>query len=175
MSDTTRSFNCILPHEPPQILILGSLPSVASVGQQQYYAHPHNAFWRIMEALFVQGQSLTYAQRIELLKNHRIALWDVIASARREGSLDSAIEPDTVVPNDIIGLLNTFPSVHGIYLNGGSARALFKRHIAKQLPRALNVITLPSTSPANARMRFEEKLAKWRVIQQNALSSSDGQ
>ena len=112
---------------------------------------------------------------MDLLSQQRIALWDVIASARREGSLDSAIEPDSVVPNDIIGLLNTFPSVHSIYLNGGSASALFKRYIAKQLPRALNVITLPSTSPANARMRFEEKLAKWRVIQQNALSSSDGQ
>ena len=175
MSDLTHSFHCVLPHEPPRILILGSLPSVASVGQQQYYAHPHNAFWRIMEALFAQGLTLDYAQRLALLKQQRIALWDVIASARREGSLDSAIEPDSVVPNDIIGLLNTFPSVHSIYLNGGSASALFKRYIAKQLPRALNVITLPSTSPANARMRFEEKLAKWRVIQQNALPSSDGQ
>ena len=171
MNQRTHSFNCILPEEP-QILILGSLPSVASVVQQQYYAHPHNAFWRIMEALFAQRQSLTYTQRIELLKQHRIALWDVIASARREGSLDSAIEPDSVVPNDIIGLLNTFPSVHSIYLNGGSASALFKRHIAKQLPRvprAVNVVSLPSTSPANARMRFEEKLARWQVVRELAL------
>ena len=103
MSQSTHSFNCILPDEPPQILILGSLPSVASVTQQQYYAHPQNAFWRIIEALFAERQPLTYAQRIALLKQHRIALWDVIASAKREGSLDSAIEAASVVPNDIVG------------------------------------------------------------------------
>lgn len=160
----THGFDCILPHEPPQILILGSLPSVASVGQRQYYAHPQNAFWRIMEALFAERASLDYEQRIELLKKHRIALWDVIASAQREGSLDSAIKPDSVVPNDIVGLLNAFPSIRRIYLNGGGATALFKRHIAKQLPRAFPIVTLPSTSPANARMRLEEKLAQWRVI-----------
>lgn len=160
----THGFNCILPDEPPQILILGSLPSVASVTQQQYYAHPQNAFWRIMEALFAERQYLDYEQRIELLKKHRIALWDVIASARREGSLDSAIESESVVPSDIVGLLNTFPSIRSIYLNGGGATALFKRHVAKQLPRVLPIVTLPSTSPANARMRFEEKLAQWRVI-----------
>ena len=165
----THGFDCILPDEPPQILILGSLPSVASVGQRQYYAHPHNAFWHIMEALFAERLSLDYEQRIELLKKHRIALWDVIASAQREGSLDSAIKPNSVVPNDIMALLKAFPSIRSIYLNGGGATALFKRHIAKQLPRAFQIITLPSTSPANARMRFEEKLAQWRVVQQDVL------
>ncbi len=152
-------------------MILGSLPSVASVGQQQYYAHPQNAFWRIIEALFTQGQTLNYAQRIALLKQHRIALWDVIASAKREGSLDSAIEAASVVPNDIVGLLNIFPSIHGIYLNGASATTLFKRHIAKQLPRRIHIVTLPSTSPANARMRFEEKLAQWHVILDEVCTS----
>lgn len=165
----THGFNCILPDEPPQILILGSLPSVASVTQQQYYAHPQNAFWRIIEALFAECRLLDYAQRIELLNQHRIALWDVIASAKREGSLDSAIEADSIVVNDIIGLLNTFPSLHSIYLNGGSAATLFKRHIAQHLPRPLSVVTLPSTSPANARLRFEEKLAQWRVVREEVL------
>ena len=132
----THGFNCILPDEPPQILILGSLPSVASVTQQQYYAHPQNAFWRIIEALFAECRPLDYAQRIELLNQHRIALWDV----------------------------------HSIYLNGGSAAALFKRHIAQHLPRPLNVVTLPSTSPANARLRFEEKLEKWRVVWSDCIN-----
>ena len=169
MSQSTHSFNCILPDEPPQILILGSLPSVASVTQQQYYAHPQNAFWRIIEALFAERQPLTYAQRIALLKQNRIALWDVIARAKREGSLDSAIEAASVVPNDIVGLISTFPSLHSIYLNGGSATTLFKRHIAQQLPRPVSVVSLPSTSPANARMRFEEKLAQWHVVRDAVL------
>ena len=162
-----QSFNCILPHQPPVALILGSLPSVTSLGQQQYYAHPQNAFWRIIEALFANGVPCDYAQRIELLKQNRIALWDVIASAKREGSLDSAIQTETVVPNDIVGLLNAYPSIKTIYLNGGTATTLFKRHIAKQLSATVQIIPLPSTSPANARMGFEEKLGKWGVIMGN--------
>jgi hypoxanthine-DNA glycosylase len=159
-----QSFDCILPDEPPIVLILGSLPSVSSIGQQQYYAHPQNSFWRIIEALFANGAPCTYAQRIELLKHNRIALWDVIASAKREGSLDSAIEPETIIPNDIISLLNAYPSIKTIYLNGGTAATLFKRHIAKQLSGTVQIIPLPSTSPANARMGFQEKFEKWGVI-----------
>ena len=165
-----RSFNCILPNEQhplPIALILGSLPSVASLGEQQYYAHPHNAFWRIIEALFADGTPCTYAQRIELLQNNRIVLWDVIASAQRHGSLDSAIQHDTVIPNDIIGLMGTYPSIQTIYLNGGAAATLFKRHIAKHLSCCVRIVSLPSTSPANARMRFEEKLEKWGVVKEN--------
>lgn len=163
-----HSFDCLMPDEPPQILILGSLPSVTSLGQQQYYAHPQNAFWRIIEALFANGAPCTYAQRIELLKHNRIALWDVIATAKREGSLDSAIQPETVIPNDIIGLLNTYPSIKTIYLNGGTAATLFKRHVAKQLSASVQIVPLPSTSPANARMGFEEKLGRWGVINSRA-------
>ncbi|AXF86234.1 hypothetical protein DTO96_101980 [Ephemeroptericola cinctiostellae] len=163
-----QSFNCILPHESPVALILGSLPSVTSLGQQQYYAHPQNAFWRIIETLFANGAPCTYDERIELLKQNRIALWDVIATAQREGSLDSAIQPDTVIPNDIIGLINAYPSIKTIYLNGGTAAILFKRHIAKHLSATVQIIPLPSTSPANARMGFEEKLGKWGVIKNDS-------
>ena len=159
-----HSFDCLMPDEPPQILILGSLPSVTSLGQQQYYAHPQNAFWRIIEALFANGAPCTYDERIELLKQNRIALWDVIATAKREGGLDSAIQPETVVPNDIVGLLNAYPSITSICLNGGTAATLFKRLIAKQLSTTIQIIPLPSTSPANARMGFEEKLGRWGVI-----------
>ena len=165
-----QSFNCILPQEShplPTALILGSLPSVASLGEQQYYAHPQNAFWRIIEALFANGAPCDYAQRIELLRQNRIALWDVIASAQRHGSLDSAIQHDTVIPNDIIGLMSAYPSIQTIYLNGGTAATLFKRHIAKQMNSSVHIVPLPSTSPANARMGFEEKLRKWGVIMGN--------
>ena len=159
-----QSFNCILPHEPPVALILGSLPSVTSLGQQQYYAHPQNAFWRIIEALFADGQPLTYPERIDLLKRQRIALWDVIARAERHGSLDGAIQADTVIPNDIVGLLKAYPSITTIYLNGGAAATLFKRHIAKQVSTVVQIVPLPSTSPANARMGFGGKLKRWGVI-----------
>lgn len=162
-----QSFNYILSHEPPVALILGSLPSVTSLEQQQYYAHPQNAFWRIIEALFANGAPCNYAQRIELLKQNRIALWDVIATAKREGSLDSAIQPASVIPNDIVGLIRAYPSIQAIYLNGGTAATLFKRHIAKQLSTTVQIILLPSTSPAHARMGFEEKLGKWGVIKEN--------
>ena len=164
-----QSFNCILPNKPPVALILGSLPSVASLSEQQYYAHPQNAFWRIIEALFANGASCTYAQRVELLKQNRIALWDVIATAKREGSLDRAIQSETVIHNDINGLLYAHPSIQSIYLNGGVATTLFKRHIAKQLSTKVQIISLPSTSPANARMGFEEKLMRWQVIKKEGL------
>lgn len=161
-----QSFNCILPHEPPVALILGSLPSVASLTEQQYYAHPHNAFWRIIETLFANGTPCTYDERIELLKQNRIALWDVIARAERHGSLDSAIQADTVIPNDIVGLLKAYPSITTIYLNGSTAATLFKRHIAKQLSTSVQIIQLPSTSPANARIGFKVKLGRWGVIKE---------
>ena len=106
---------------------------------------------------------------MDLLSQQRIALWDVLASAKREGSLDRAIESDSVVPNDIIGLLKAFPSISHVYLNGGGAAALFKRHIAQNLSRPLNIVTLPSTSPANARVRFKEKLARWSVFRDDVF------
>lgn len=159
-----HSFNAVIPDQPPRKLILGSLPGVASLAQMQYYAHPHNAFWRIIETLLANGEPCSYQERLDLLRHHRIALWDVVAAAAREGSLDSSIEAHTVVPNDIVGLLRRYPEIHTIYLNGGMAKTLFHRHVAKHLPREVAVMVLPSTSPANARMRFEQKLVRWQVV-----------
>lgn len=159
-----NSFDCVMPHQPPIMLILGSLPSVTSLGQQQYYAHPRNAFWRIIEILFANGAILSYPARVALLQEQRIALWDVIASAQREGSLDSQIDASSVVPNDIVGLLSAYPSIQTIYCNGGMATTLFQRHIAPDLSVPVRMVSLPSTSPANARMSFETKLARWQVL-----------
>lgn len=145
-----------------RILILGSLPGVKSLQHQQYYAHPQNSFWRILEQLFDMPSNASYAERCQQLMHNRVALWDVCQSAQRAGSLDSAIQAQSVIANDISGLLEQCALIEKIALNGNTALQLFKRHI--QLQRPVQIIALPSTSPANARQRFEDKLAAWRQI-----------
>lgn len=142
-----------------RLLVLGSFPSVASLAAQQYYAHPRNQFWPILSALWdVDLPALTYARRIALVRQRGLAIWDVYAACRREGSLDSAIEDAR--PNDLAGLASRLPRLGAIAHNGGeSARAM-------RITRALGlpVHRLPSTSPANASWSFERKLAAWREV-----------
>jgi hypoxanthine-DNA glycosylase len=147
----------------PRILILGTLPGAESLKHQQYYAHPQNAFWKMLEALFNIPASASYAQRCEGVKAAQLAIWDVCHSACRPGSLDSAISAETVVANDIQGLLRENPTIKLIAFNGNTAATLFKKHI-KTLPQ-VETITLPSTSPAHASLRFAEKLERWRGLQ----------
>lgn len=147
----------------PRILILGTLPGAESLKQQQYYAHPQNAFWKMLEALFNIPAKATYAERCEGVKAARLAIWDVCHSACRPGSLDSAISAETVIANNITGLLTDTPSIELIAFNGNTAATLFKKHI-KALPQ-VDTITLPSTSPAHASLRFAEKLERWQVLQ----------
>lgn len=146
----------------PNILILGSLPGIASITQQQYYAHLQNAFWRILEALFQIPASADYLTRYELVKTANLAIWDVCHSAYRPGSLDSAITHNTVIANDINGLLAQYPSIKLIAFNGNAAANLFKKHIA--LERPVTSVTLPSTSPANASIPYAKKLERWSVL-----------
>ena len=145
-----------------RVLILGSVPGVKSLGAQQYYAHPRNAFWEIMGALCGAARGLPYEQRLERLQDSGIAVWDVLHSAEREGSLDSAIQH--AVPNNLAGLLKGCPSVKLIALNGSYAATTFKRYLKTNFePRAnLRVVTLPSTSPANARVSVQRKIEVWR-------------
>jgi hypoxanthine-DNA glycosylase len=142
-----------------RLLVLGSFPSVASLQAQQYYAHPRNQFWPILAALWgVDLPALPYARRIAQAKQRGLAIWDVYAACRREGSLDSAIED--AQPNDLAGLVARLPRLVAIAHNGGeSARAM-------RITRALGppVHRLPSTSPANASWSFERKLAAWREV-----------
>lgn len=149
-----------------RLLILGSFPGERSLRDQRYYAHPRNAFWPIMEALFADGASLDYAARCRLLTDARIALWDVLLTTQRQGSLDSAIVPESAVPNAIGDFLSAHPGIHTICFNGSTAATLFQRHIAPGLARLpnLRLLRLPSTSPAYAGMSFEGKLAAWRVV-----------
>lgn len=150
-----------------QVLVLGTLPSVASLAQHQYYAHPRNAFWPIMAELLQFDASLPYAARLEQLRRHGVALWDVCHSAQRRGSLDTGIQARGLVANDIAAVLALQPSIRGVFLNGVAAATLFRRWVAPTLaPQFLSLPrwTLPSTSPANAGQSPRQKLRAWRRI-----------
>lgn len=149
----------------PRVLILGSMPGDTSLAKGEYYGHTHNAFWPIMGNILGFEPNAPYPERTAALMRHRIALWDVIASCERPGSLDSSIRHDSVEVNDFATLLNRNPSLTRILFNGRGAEQAFRRHAVAQLnesSRAIKRVYLPSTSPAYAGMRFTEKLAAWR-------------
>ncbi|MCW8126090.1 DNA-deoxyinosine glycosylase [Microbulbifer halophilus] len=148
-------------------LVLGSMPGVASLRAGQYYAHPRNAFWRILAELLGFDSDLGYAQRCDQLRANRIALWDVLQACTRSGSLDSAIVESSIVPNDFGGFLARHPQVQNIYFNGARAEQMYRRHVLPELPSSLAAIPtlrLPSTSPAHAALTVPQKLAQWRAI-----------
>jgi len=149
------------------ILILGSMPSVASLRERQYYAHPKNLFWVIMGELFDAGRELPYTERLQRLAAQRIALWDVAAQCRRPGSLDSNIRPDSIVPNDFRTLFGRCPRIRAVFFNGQKAAAMFQHLVVPHLPepcRSIRLQTLPSTSPAHAAMTAEEKIRRWQQL-----------
>jgi len=147
-----------------RVLVLGTAPSIASLKATQYYGHPRNAFWPIMGELFNAGPDRPYAERGQRLCARGIAVWDVLASCERKGSLDSAIIPDSVIANDFAGFFKTHPGIEHILHNGGPSFRLFNRYVIpeQQLP-TVERLQLPSTSPANASWSFERKLAAWRT------------
>jgi hypoxanthine-DNA glycosylase len=146
-----------------RILILGSMPGQRSLDAQQYYAHPHNAFWRIMGELAGAQPQLPYEQRLEKLMQAGIALWDVLQTCEREGSLDAAIKHEQA--NDFSAFLANHPHITHVYFNGSKAALSFKKHVAgKQALPQLKLQRLPSTSPAHAGMRYEAKLSEWRIL-----------
>jgi double-stranded uracil-DNA glycosylase len=150
-----------------KVLVLGSMPGNESLARQQYYAHPRNAFWFIIEHLTLQSQPLNYKQRTALLREHGIALWDVLRACRRRGSLDSAIERDSTVANDFAGFLHEHPSITDVFFNGATAEQAWKRHVLKQIGSRYDYLSyhrLPSTSPAMASLKPEQKLQLWSAI-----------
>lgn len=151
----------------PRVLILGSMPGIASLEAQQYYAHPRNAFWPVMGEILAEQWADDYARRIEQLEKHPLALWDTLKACQREGSLDSAIQRDQLVANDIVGLLDAHPSLRLIAFNGAASEKYFRQTVAKKLPqdRAIDRIRLPSTSPAHASKNWRQKLQDWRAIE----------
>lgn len=161
-----QGFN-LLGNDQAYTLILGSMPSVTSLAEQQYYAHPRNAFWPIIAALFNQGVALDYQQGQQILIEQKIAVWDVLKSCRRQGSLDSAIEKNSITANDFVGFFDVYKGIGRVFFNGGTAESLYKKHVWCALPvsnQTLNYTKLPSTSPAFAAMSYADKLAAWAVI-----------
>ncbi len=149
----------------PRMLILGSMPGAESLRQQQYYAHPRNAFWPIMGAFIGFDADIDYARRIAFLRQHQIALWDVLKHCERKGSLDSAIKTASEEANDLAGFLRDYSHIKVVLFNGKKAESSFNRHVLPTLPSALVTgvccLALPSSSPANTRYSVAEKYAKW--------------
>ena len=145
-----------------RLLVLGSFPGVASLAAQQYYGHPQNQFWRILQAIYSPGtepiSASSYEIRSAWMLSHGVGLWDVYASCERQGSLDSQIRNPVV--NDFAALRQRCPRLQGVAHNGGESF----RHTARLQNLGLPTVRLPSTSPAHARWSFERKLVAWREV-----------
>jgi TDG/mug DNA glycosylase family protein len=170
---------------PPQVgagcrvLVLGTVPSMRSLHMRQSFAHPHNLFWPFMGTLFDAGVELPYAERIARLHAAGIGIWDVLKQCERPGSLDSSIRAGSEVANDIPALLDAYSTIAAIALNGAKAQQVFARHIAPRIDvrrsREIEVLALPSTSPANASIPRAAKLDRWRALSRWAASGVGAQ
>ena len=141
-----------------RVLILGTMPSVESLRQSFYYAHPRNAFWPMLARILSEPEPVSVEEKKALLLRHRIALWDVAQSCVRPGSLDSAIRD--ALPNDVPGLLKRCPEIQAILFNGATAQNLYRKLIG-DVPAGLRSVRMPSTSPAYT-LKFEAKRAAWQ-------------
>ena len=149
-----------------RVLVLGSMPGAMSLRLQQYYAHPQNAFWKIMAELFGFDATASYVARTVALIRNKVALWDVLAACTREGSLDSDIDDRSIVANDFAAFFKAHPHVQRVCFNGAKAEAVYRKHVLPHLTtkHAIDYLRLPSTSPAHAGMRLADKLDAWRVV-----------
>ena len=166
MAERVRSFPPVASADA-RVLILGSMPGVASLKAEQYYAHPQNRFWSIMGQLLGFDPATTpYAQRTHTLTEAGIALWDVLQSCERPGSLDSAIRRATQMVNDFPGFFAAHPRIRSVYFNGAHAEQTFHRLVRPLLAdtTSLEFVRLPSTSPAHASLSFNDKLAHWQKV-----------
>lgn len=150
--------------EDSRILILGSMPGIKSLEQQEYYAHPQNRFWRLLALLLQEEVPQDYAAKQALLHKHHVALWDTLGYCERDGSLDSNIKNEA--PNAVVELAGELPHLQAVVCNGGKAGAAFKKYFAKKMPERVQVFYLSSTSPANARLCLEDLAEHWQVILQ---------
>ena len=143
-----------------RLLILGSLPGERSLERSEYYAHPRNQFWRLVGGLVgVDLIALPYAARLEALLEARVGLWDVVASAKRIGSLDARIEDHA--PNDLEALVQELPALRAVAFNGGKASVIGRAELARL--RDVELVTLPSSSPAYTRA-FADKQEAWTAL-----------
>lgn len=145
--------------EDSKILILGSVPGAKSLEMQEYYAHPQNQFWKIIFHLFNENLTSDYGEKLEFLKINNIALWDVIDTCERKGSLDSEIRNEEA--NDIQQLLHNYPSIKAIFCNGQKSFKNLQKIMGKEC--AIPIFVLPSTSPLHT-ISFEKKLREWEIL-----------
>lgn len=143
-----------------KILILGTMPGIKSLELNQYYGHSQNNFWKFLFTIFNEDFSGDYEIRKGLLLKNKIALWDVLQYCDRVGSLDSAIKNE--IANDFETFMEQHPKIDTLLFNGQKAAAFFSKYV--HLKKTYRLITLPSTSPANASKSFEYKLEEWKVI-----------
>ncbi|WP_139423102.1 DNA-deoxyinosine glycosylase [Chryseobacterium mulctrae] len=145
--------------EQSEILILGSIPGVKSLEKQQYYAHPQNKFWKIIFELFNEEFTEDYSVRINILKKNHIAIWDVIDSCERKGSLDSEIKNEEA--NQIEKLLENYPNIKAVFCNGGKSYKNLQKLLGKNF--RIPIYLLPSTSPLHT-ISFERKFEDWKKV-----------
>ena len=142
-----------------KILILGSVPGVKSLEMKEYYAHPQNKFWKILFELFNENFIINYSEKINFLQKNKIAVWDVIDSCERIGSLDTKIKNEN--QNDIDKLLKDFPNIQAIFCNGQKSFKNLQKNFSEKIE--ISIFVLPSTSPAHA-ISFEKKLESWMIL-----------
>ena len=148
-----------------RILILGSMPGAMSLTAKEYYAHPRNSFWKIMSAILGVPETATYEERIWALQGAGIALWDVLHSCVRDGSLDADIEKDSMRANDFSTFFLRHPNIEVVCFNGATAEKCFKRVVIPTLTQSrMRYVRLPSTSPAHASLSFDEKVVAWHAV-----------
>jgi double-stranded uracil-DNA glycosylase len=146
-----------------RVLVLGSMPGVQSLKANQYYAHPRNAFWRIMASIYGFSAELPYESRVEKLKESSVALWDVLHACVRVGSLDSAIERGSRVPNDFQSFFQQHRHIEFVGFNGTEAQRSFNTYVLPHLDvSGISFARLPSSSPAHA-LSLENKVTAWRA------------
>jgi len=146
-------------NEDSRVLILGTMASPASLRAGIYYAHPQNAFWRILSMLVGDEMPASNEAKRAFLLRHGIALWDTLQSCERDSAADSAIRRE--IPSDVASLVKCCPKISAVFLNGGAAYKYYKKYHSAQIDLPFH--GLPSTSPANARGGIDTKLEAWRV------------
>lgn len=152
-------------NEEARVLIVGSMPGVQSLEKQQYYGNPRNHFWTIIGRIVEQQMPEQYEARLQILQQHRIALWDVIKECERVGSLDSNIKAE--VPNDFESMLARYSNIQAIAFNGTKAKETFRKKIGFEKFPHIAFYLLPSSSPVPGRniKTVEQKIESWRVIE----------
>lgn len=148
-----------------RLLILGSMPSVESLNQSFYYAHPRNAFWPMMAEILGEDLPQSINDKKNMLIRHRIALWDTVHSCLREGSLDSAIR--SAQANDFAYLYENCPQIRHVLFNGAAAQQLYQKLVDREDARFV-FRRMPSTSPAYT-LKYESKLSAWQQAVKEAL------